>query len=134
MNRPNISFDVRLMYFLSANRKKTFRRILVINLALEKLQRRNCPSKKIFKKNREKRATENRVGWNSELGSRNASGWSSPKAFKNCLRNAPINYRQTMPEDRFTLVKMNITRSRNHDYKWHFYKMSFKRKSWIFTK
>ena len=27
-----------------------------------------------------------------------------------------INYRQTMPEDRFTLAKMNVTRSWNHDY------------------
>ena len=32
-------------------------------------------------------------------------------------RNAPINYRQPMPDDRFTLVKMNITRSRIYDYK-----------------
>ena len=53
----------------------------------------------------------------AELVSKNASGWSSPKGFKNCFRNAPIDYRQTMQDDRFTLVKMNITTSRNHDYK-----------------
>ena len=103
----------------------------------EKPKRWNCPSKNIkTKKNPEKRATENRVGrpFNSELGSKNASLWSSAKGFKNCFRNAPINYRQTMPEDRFTSVKMNITRSRNHGYKWHSYKMSLKRMSWIFTK
>ena len=66
------------------------------------------------KKILEKRVTENRVGWpfNSELGSKNASLWSSAKGLKNCFRNAPINYRQTMPDDRFTSVKMNITRSR----------------------
>ena len=46
---------------------------------------------------------------------KNSSGWSSPKGSKNCFRNAPINYWQTMPDDRCTLVKMNITRSRNHD-------------------
>ena len=78
----------------------------------EKLKGRNCPSKYIKrKKNPEKRATEYRVGWpfNSALGSKNASSWSSPKGFKNCFLNDPINYRQTMPDDRFTLVKMNIT-------------------------
>ena len=69
---------------------------------------------------------------NSEV--KNASGSSSPKGFKNCFRNAPINYQQTMPVDRFTLVKINIIRSGNHDYKWHFYKMSLKHMSWIFTK
>ena len=71
------------------------------------------------KKTPEKQATENRFGWpfNSELGSKKASGWSSPKGFKNCFQDAPINYRQTMPDDKFTLVKVNITRSRNHDCK-----------------
>ena len=54
---------------------------------------------------------------NSGHGSKNASGWSSPKGFKSCFGNAPINYRQTRSDDRFTLVKMNITGSRNHDYK-----------------
>ena len=62
--------------------------------------------------------------FNSELESKNASRWSSPKGFNNCFRNDLINYRQTMSDNRFTLVKMNITRSRNHDYKWHSYKMS----------
>ena len=83
----------------------------MVKLSVEKYKR---------KKNPETRATEResrRVTINSELGSKNASGWSSPKGFKNCFRNAPINYRQTMPDDRFTLVITNITRSRNHDYK-----------------
>ena len=53
----------------------------------------------------------------SEPGSKNASDWSSPKGFKSCFQNAAINYRQTRSDDRFTLVKMNITKSRNHDYK-----------------
>ena len=57
------------------------------------------------------------VPFNSELGSKNASGWSSSKGVKNCFKNAPLNYRQTWSDDRFILVKMNITRSRNHDYK-----------------
>ena len=93
----------------------------------EKLKRRNCPSKKYTgnwkEKNPENQATEDHVGWsflNSGLGSENASGWSSPKGFKSCFGNALINYRQTRSDDRFTLVKMNITRSRNLDYKWHF--------------
>ena len=38
-----------------------------------------------------------------------------------------------MPDDRFNSVKMNITRSRNHDYNTTD-KMSFKRMSGIFTK
>ena len=42
---------------------------------------------------------------------------SSSKGFKSCFGNALINYRQTRSDDRFTLVKMNITRSRNVDYK-----------------
>ena len=89
----------------------------------------------IKKKSPEKQATENHVGWpfNSELGSKNARSWSSPKGFKNCFWNAPINYRQTMPDDRFTLVKMNITRSWIHDYEWHCCNMSFKCKPWILT-
>ena len=102
-----------------------------------KSQKGEIVCRKIWKeKTQLKKATENRVGWpfNSELGSKNASRWSSAKGFKNCFRNAPINYRQTMPDDRFTSVKMNITRSRNHGYKWHSYKMSLKRMSWIFTK
>ena len=48
---------------------------------------------------------------------KNASGWSSQKGFKNCFRNTPINYRQIMPDNRLTFVKMNITRSLKHDHK-----------------
>ena len=47
--------------------------------------------------------------------------------FSKCPNELLTNYATW-----FTLVKMNITWSRNHDYKWHFYKMSFKRKSWSF--
>ena len=71
---------------------------------------RNCPQKKkiiyiYIYINPEQRA----IASGAELVSKNASGWSSPKGFKNCFRNAPMNYGQTMPDDRFTLVKMNIT-------------------------
>ena len=45
--------------------------------------------------------------FNSELESKNAS-----KKLQELF--APINYRQTMPDDRFTLAKMNITRSQNY--------------------
>ena len=55
-------------------------------------------------------SVENRDKVYSELGSNNASGWSSPKGFKSCFRNAPINYRQSRSDDRFTLVKMNLTK------------------------
>ena len=32
---------------------------------------------------------------------------SSPKGSKNCFRNTPINYRQTMSDDRINLIKMS---------------------------
>ena len=93
----------------------------------EIFRRKIYKEKKILKNEQLRIASGDHIN----LGSKNASVWSSPKGFKNCFRNAPINYRQTMPDDRCTLVKMSITRSRNHDYKWQSYKMSLKRMSWI---
>ena len=61
-------------------------------LLSEKLKRRNCQSKNIKrKKSPKKQATENRARrpFNSELGSKNAPGWSSPKGLKKLFSKCP---------------------------------------------
>ena len=58
-------------------------------LPSKKLKRRNFTSKNIKErknvKNEQLRIASDDVPLNSELGSKNASGWSSPKGFKNCF-------------------------------------------------
>ena len=39
------------------------------------------------------------------------------KASRTVFEMPQLNYRQTVSVDRFTLEKINIARSRNHDYK-----------------